>query len=82
MATLLTLATSCKSTGNSDSRQETVAVSHPTTPTLGPFNTDSAYQYVADQVAFGPRVPGTESHQASIPCSASLLTLSSCKKAR
>lgn len=64
MATLLTLATSCKSTGNSDSRQETVAVSHPTTPTLGHFNTDSAYQYVADQVAFGPRVPGTESHQA------------------
>ncbi|MDD2438483.1 MAG: M28 family peptidase [Massilibacteroides sp.] len=28
------------------------------------FNPDSAYQYIADQVAFGPRVPNTEAHQA------------------
>ena len=28
------------------------------------FNRDSAYAYVAQQVAFGPRVPGTEEHQA------------------
>ena len=28
------------------------------------FNADSAYAYVAEQVAFGPRVPGTRSHQA------------------
>lgn len=27
------------------------------------FNADSAYQYVAEQVAFGPRVPNTEAHQ-------------------
>ena len=27
------------------------------------FNADSAYAYVAKQVAFGPRVPGTSSHQ-------------------
>jgi hypothetical protein len=26
------------------------------------FNADSAYQYIAEQVAFGPRVPGTEAH--------------------
>ncbi len=26
------------------------------------FNADSAYQYVYDQVAFGPRVPNTEAH--------------------
>lgn len=26
------------------------------------FNADSAYRYVAEQVAFGPRVPGTEAH--------------------
>lgn len=28
-----------------------------------PFNADSAYQYVADQVAFGPRVPNSIGHQ-------------------
>jgi glutaminyl-peptide cyclotransferase len=26
------------------------------------FNADSAYQYVKDQVDFGPRVPGSEGH--------------------
>lgn len=26
------------------------------------FNADSAYRYVSEQVAFGPRVPGTKSH--------------------
>lgn len=29
---------------------------------LGEFNADSSYRYVAEQVNFGPRVPGTESH--------------------
>lgn len=29
-----------------------------------PFNADSAYQYVARQVAFGPRVPNTDAHKA------------------
>ena len=28
------------------------------------FNADSAYHYTATQVAFGPRVPGTEAHKA------------------
>lgn len=28
------------------------------------FDPDSAYQFVADQVAFGPRVPGSEAHVA------------------
>lgn len=27
------------------------------------FNSDSAYQYIANQVAFGPRVPNTTEHQ-------------------
>ncbi len=27
------------------------------------FNADSAYQFIADQVAFGPRVPNSEGHQ-------------------
>lgn len=30
------------------------------------FNADSAYQYVADQVAFGPRIPGTRAHIAAL----------------
>lgn len=29
------------------------------------FNADSAYQYVAEQVAFGPRVPNTEAHRTA-----------------
>ena len=28
-----------------------------------PFNADSAYQFVAKQVAFGPRIPNTPAHQ-------------------
>ena len=28
------------------------------------FNADSAYKYVAEQVAFGPRVPGSAAHKA------------------
>lgn len=34
-----------------------------TTATLGDFNADSAYNYLARQVAFGPRVPNTEAHR-------------------
>jgi hypothetical protein len=30
----------------------------------GNFSADSAYNYIAKQVAFGPRVPGTDAHQA------------------
>jgi hypothetical protein len=31
--------------------------------TVPPFNADSAFKFVADQVAFGPRVVGTPAHQ-------------------
>ena len=31
---------------------------------LGNFNSDSAYRYVAEQVNFGPRVPGSAGHRA------------------
>lgn len=30
------------------------------------FNADSAYRYVAEQVAFGPRVPGTSNHSRAL----------------
>ncbi len=29
-----------------------------------PFNADSAYKYITDQVNFGPRVPGSEAHSS------------------
>lgn len=29
----------------------------------GSFNADSAYRYIAEQVSFGPRVPGSEGHK-------------------
>ena len=48
---------SCKQSLKTQNRvSETVAV-----PV---FNADSAYHYTATQVAFGPRVPGTEAHKA------------------
>jgi len=31
---------------------------------IGTFNADSAYNYIERQVAFGPRVPGSEGHKA------------------
>ena len=34
-----------------------------TTAPLGNFDADSAYSYLARQVAFGPRVPNTEAHR-------------------
>jgi len=34
-----------------------------TTDVLGAFNADSAYSYIDHQVAFGPRVPGSEAHR-------------------
>ncbi len=33
---------------------------------LGEFNADSAYSFIADQVNFGPRVPGTPEHKACV----------------
>ena len=34
-----------------------------TSATLGDFSADSAYNYLAKQVNFGPRVPNTEAHR-------------------
>ncbi|MCB0769301.1 MAG: M28 family peptidase [Flavobacteriales bacterium] len=35
----------------------------PELPATPLFDADSAYAYIAEQVAFGPRVPGTEAHR-------------------
>lgn len=56
-ACILTIGFSCKQnlkTQNSVTEKISVPV----------FNADSAYHYTATQVSFGPRVPGTEAHEA------------------
>ncbi|NOX45509.1 MAG: M28 family peptidase [Chlorobi bacterium] len=53
------------SCGGNDS-PKTSKAENKATPTINipDFNADSAYKYVADQVAFGPRVPNTPAHDA------------------
>ena len=59
MAASITL-TACNShVGNSKSRRSDGDRKHVSVPM---FNADTAYAYVAKQVSFGPRVPGTEAH--------------------
>ena len=50
----------CTGTSNSDSTANTASSSRRDTIR---FNADTAYAYVRDQVAFGPRIPGTDSHR-------------------
>lgn len=45
-------------------QQEKVTVIQTPKTTVPDFNADSAYMYVANQVAFGPRVPNTPAHKA------------------
>lgn len=49
---------SCGSRTSDQTQQAALAVAHRKAPAV---NADSAYAYVARQVGFGPRVPGTES---------------------
>lgn len=46
-----------KSSGEGKKKQEVVKIKVPE------FNKDSAYKFVAEQVAFGPRVPNTRAHE-------------------
>ena len=63
----LLLCMSCgKNAGNAkssvmESQKESQTVQH---IPLSEVNADSAYRFVAEQVAFGPRVPGTDAHRA------------------
>jgi Zn-dependent M28 family amino/carboxypeptidase len=54
---ILLFLNACK---NNPPQERTVET--PATP-VPSFNRDSAYHFVAQQVAFGPRVPGSEAHQ-------------------
>ena len=55
------LSASC--TGGGDAAAKTGEAAD-TFAERGAFSADSAYSFVAAQVAFGPRVPGTEAHRA------------------
>ena len=53
---------SCASRADDKARHADNRSHRQTTP--APFDADSAYAYVAHQVSFGPRVPGTAAHTA------------------
>lgn len=52
----------CHTSGSTDSKKKTAGSSSPAI-TIPTFNADSAYAYIEQQLAFGPRVPETEGHQ-------------------
>lgn len=57
-ATVLGLGTACSGTAKTSAA---AAPAGPESP-IGNFNADSAYSFVERQVAFGPRVPGSDAH--------------------
>lgn len=59
----LFIVQSCQNDASSTKVTEPVAA--PKKIAIPKFDRDSAYQYVAKQVAFGPRVPNTQAHQAA-----------------
>ncbi len=60
---LLTLTTGCKTCGR-EGKNDLSATNDTQFDQTVRFNSDSAYAYTARQVAFGPRVPGTEGSAA------------------
>lgn len=67
VTTVLLAGTALISCGNSskkDSGSSEETTENETIITAPAFSSDSAYQYIADQVAFGPRVPNTPAHKA------------------
>lgn len=65
---------SCGNSGGKPSSEELPVQPAQVVSANTPFDADSAYQYVARQVAFGPRVPNTEAHKACARYLASELT--------
>ena len=60
---IITAATILSACGNKAASSASAAVSPEESVVDVPFDADSAYSYVARQVAFGPRVPNTEAHR-------------------
>lgn len=61
---LLGLFTLPACNGGKAAREKDTNAASGRTALIGKFNADSAYSYVAAQVGFGPRVPGTPAHLA------------------
>lgn len=59
---ILLLLVSCQTDTATNSTVETTVTEKKAPVKVPSFNRDSAYQFVADQVAFGPRVPNTPAH--------------------
>lgn len=57
------IAGGCSAKGKTAATDTTVVVADAATASVSLFSPDSAYAYVARQVAFGPRVPNTEAHR-------------------
>ena len=55
---------SCGAKGTKETGNMPEIKKQPITSAVPDFNADSAYAYVANQVAFGPRVPNTAAHKA------------------
>ena len=52
---------------NKEQQSQQTAQGEEETPRMAtPFEADSAYSFVAKQVAFGPRIPGSEGHTACL----------------
>lgn len=67
LSSTVLFSSSCSSTGNpAEQQSDTTTVTAPAV-TVPRFNADSAYSYTAQQVAFGPRVPGSP---AQLKCAA------------
>lgn len=64
-ASLLFAVMACGNKGNQTTHQDNAgAATEETAVSVPRFDADSAYSYVAAQVAFGPRVPNTAAHRA------------------
>ncbi|WP_394341092.1 M20 family metallopeptidase [Parabacteroides pacaensis] len=59
----VTVVTACKQNKSSVEQDNQTAITKSVSPTP-PFQADSAYVYIENQVNFGPRVPNTEAHKA------------------
>lgn len=64
MLFLVLVSTACRNDA-STTTNSTSTTEAPVSLDIPRFNRDSAYAYIEKQVAFGPRVPGTEAHQAN-----------------
>ena len=61
LLSLILMSASCG--GEKEGSRESAAEGETRAVVETPFSADSAYAYVARQVAFGPRVPGSEAHK-------------------